>query len=68
MLHWHGERFGDMSRSSIAGMALLVGCAGVQPAYAQSTIVRIEEDWELVVTQPDESLDAPQVTVTMVPF
>jgi len=37
-------------------------------ASAQSEIVRIEEDWELVVANPDALLDAPQVTVTMVPF
>lgn len=35
---------------------------------AQSNIVRIEEDWELVVTHPDEQRDAPQVTVSMAPF
>ncbi len=37
-------------------------------AHAQSNVIRIEEDWQLHVTQPDAQLDAPQVTTTMVPF
>lgn len=39
-----------------------------QAALAQDSVVRIEEDWELQVTQPDAQLDAPQITTTMVPF
>lgn len=30
-------------------------------------IVRVEEDWELVVADPDPSVDAPQVTCTFSP-
>ncbi|GIW97396.1 MAG: hypothetical protein KatS3mg111_0729 [Pirellulaceae bacterium] len=37
------------------------------PTRAQS-IVQIEEDWELVVIQPEVQLDAPQITMTMLPF
>ncbi len=37
-------------------------------AQAQNNVVRIEEDWQLLVTQPDAPLDAPQVTTTMVPL
>lgn len=37
-------------------------------ALAQPSLVRIEEDWQLHVTQPDMQLDAPQVTTTMIPF
>lgn len=39
-----------------------------QAALAQYNVVRIEEDWQLHVTQPDAQLDAPQITTTMVPF
>ena len=31
-------------------------------------IVRVEEDWELRVVQPDPQIDAPQVTTCMLPF
>ena len=36
-------------------------------AIGQET-VRIEEDWELHVLQPDAQIDAPQIAMTMVPF
>ena len=45
----------------------LISCS-TQAASAQYNIVRIEEDWQLHVTQPDVLLDAPQVTTTMIPF
>ena len=39
------------------------------PSLSQAQqIIRIEEDWELRVVQPDEKLDAPQITTMMVPF
>ncbi len=31
-------------------------------------VVRVEEDWQLQVAHPDQELDAPQVTTTIVPF
>lgn len=34
----------------------------------QPTLDRIEEDWELVVGDPDPEIDAPQVTTSMIPF
>ena len=37
-------------------------------ADAQIVLSRIEEDWELQVTQPDVQLDAPQITTSMLPF
>ncbi len=39
-----------------------------QATLAQTQVVRVEEDWQMHVTQPDAQLDAPQVTTTMVPF
>ncbi len=49
-------------------LALSTWCQGLpsQSLLAQE-IVRIEEDWELRVTQPDLELDAPQVTMMMFP-
>lgn len=46
---------------------LLVSLA-THTASAQTNVVRIEEDWQLHVTQPDVQLDAPQLTTTMIPF
>lgn len=48
-------------------VGLLVSLA-THAAPAQTNVVRIEEDWQLHVTQPDVQLDAPQLTTTMIPF
>lgn len=40
---------------------------GMQTAIGQN-IVRIEEDWELVIREPDPSSEAPQVTCVISPF
>ncbi len=37
------------------------------PALSSETIVRVEEDWELVVGTPDPNTDAPQVTCVISP-
>lgn len=38
-------------------------------AVSQQPILdRIEEDWELVVGDPDPEIDAPQITTSMIPF
>lgn len=47
---------------------VLVGLLAAGTARAQSGVMRIEEDWELEITQPDTQLDAPQVLVTVSPF
>ncbi len=36
--------------------------------FGQATILRVEEDWELLVEQPDQQLDAPQITTTLMPL
>lgn len=48
-------------------VGLLVSLAA-HTAPAQISVVRVEEDWQLHVTQPEMQLDAPQVTTTMIPF
>lgn len=35
---------------------------------ADVEVVQIQEDWELQIAEPDEKIDAPQVTTTMIPF
>ncbi|MGN6547817.1 MAG: hypothetical protein ACTHK7_22405 [Aureliella sp.] len=47
---------------------LLVGLLAASTVSAQTNVMRIEEDWELEITQPDTKLDAPQVLVTVSPF
>lgn len=51
---------------------VVVGLLGVAPwstatAQEPDAIVRVEEDWELVLGNPDPSVDAPQITCTMSP-
>src|SRR5262249_30687112 len=51
------------------GLSLGVVCALLSLASAQAAdIIRIEEDWELVVADPDPSTFAPQVTSTISPL
>jgi len=47
-------------------LVLLFAVAWVAVAPAQ-TIVRVEEDWEMVVGEPDPTADAPQVTCVISP-
>jgi hypothetical protein len=64
--HRHAARrvvtLGRMSPALLAAVALLCG----QTAHSQE-ITKIEEDWELVVSQPDPQTFAPQVTTTISP-
>lgn len=53
--------------SSFFCVTALLCCAQPQ-AWADQTVLRIEEDWELHIQTPDEHLNAPQVTTTMKPF
>ncbi len=48
--------------------ALLLGCTGVGWAQSGATVVRVEEDWELVVGTPDSETDAPQVSCAISPL
>lgn len=65
------ERCGRMG--SIVGirLALCVSFLGLLPTAAlpaQVAVMRIEEDWELELIQPDARLDAPQVLVVLNPL
>ena len=44
---------------ALAGMALMLL---PKVTFADVTIVQVEEDWELVVQEPDSDTTAPQVT------
>lgn len=49
----------------VAALAWLASSASV---WAQSgNVVKVEEDWELVLTEPDSATVAPQITCTMSP-
>jgi hypothetical protein len=48
-------------------MLFLLAWASMAWAQAGPTIVRVEEDWELVVGTPDPDTDAPQVTCAISP-
>jgi len=45
--------------------AILAGCS--EAAAQEPTVVRVEEDWELVVGDPDPTADAPQVICVISP-
>ena len=46
---------------------LVVALGGIASADPDQSIVRVEEDWELVVGSPDASSDAPQITCVISP-
>src|SRR5687767_2028326 len=53
--------------TSTGRFAFLALCliAGVSPAQ---DLVRVEEDWELVIAEPDANSAGPQIACTMSPF
>jgi hypothetical protein len=54
-------RFGGLLALVVLGLA-------ANAAWGQSpTVVRVEEDWEMVVAMPDMASDAPQVTCMISP-
>jgi hypothetical protein len=53
---------------SLQPFVCFLGLVSGAVALAQAPLVKIEEDWELSVLQPNEQLDAPQLTTTMLPF
>jgi len=56
-------------RCFLGSLAILLILAWASVAWAQSepTIVRVEEDWELVIGTPDPDTDAPQVSCAISP-
>lgn len=67
------SRWGDERRwrERLAGIVLtwmaVVNLAPVVEAQEQAAVTRVEEDWELVVAQPDPDTTAPQVTCVISP-
>ena len=49
-------------------MAVGLICVAAAPASAAQPIVRVEEDWELVVGEPDLTTNGPQVTTVITPL
>lgn len=66
--HWARLRAGrSLMRVSLA---LVLAAWAVTSASAQQApvVVQVEEDWELVVRDPDAGITAPQVTTTISPY
>jgi hypothetical protein len=67
------SRWGDERRwrERVAGLVLswmaVMNIAAAVNAQEQAAIVRVEEDWELVVGEPDPEATAPQVTCVISP-
>lgn len=58
-----------LSHLAIAVVAVTSSVVGASPALAQTSpqVVQVEEDWELVIQNPDSGNVAPQVTCTISP-
>jgi hypothetical protein len=52
----------------LSTILIVLFCADCAFAQETPTIVRVEEDWELVVATPDANSTAPQVTCAIYPF
>ena len=56
------------STNVVMGWLLFIGLAGLPVcAASEPSIYRIEEDWELVVNEPDAASNSPQVTFSTYP-
>jgi hypothetical protein len=56
-------------RIAMAGLACeCLAPVEANPPAATDDVIRIDEDWELVITEPDAGLAAPQVQTVMSPF
>ncbi|HEY2838067.1 MAG TPA: hypothetical protein VGJ26_02890 [Pirellulales bacterium] len=51
----------------LAAVGIATWAGGLQVARADD-VVRVEEDWELVIGQPDQATDAPQLTCVISPI
>jgi hypothetical protein len=54
-------------RALLAALVVVL-CATATPADSPSNVVRVEQDWELVVGMPDPVQAAPQVVCVIAPF
>jgi len=55
------------NRVCIGGICLALLALPVPCAAQQATIIKIEEDWQMVVHQPDPATNSPQVTFFVSP-
>ena len=56
-----------MKSSCLASWSFLFLIGVLTPCAHGQTVLRIEEDWELQVTQPDSQIDAPQIATMLFP-
>ena len=67
-LLWGGTRAVVTPLGALAMLALVFGPLSPQAAASDgSDVVRVEEDWELAIGEPDETTNAPQVTCVTSP-
>lgn len=63
------HRFGILGGMvALAALAAVATDEGVQAQGGATDVFRIEEDWQLVVGDPDSLVDGPQVTCTISPL
>jgi hypothetical protein len=63
------HRFGLLSAIfAVAGVAALISAEGLWAQSSGPDVYRIEEDWQLVVNDPDFDENGPQVTCTISPL
>lgn len=67
-LAYASDRYSSTVRWLFGGAALACVLIISMPVYAESPIVEIEEDWELVVLTPDANSVGPQVVCTFAPL
>lgn len=62
-------RFRFTQRQRLSWRAILWAClaAAVPSAATAADVMRVEEDWQLVVNQPDANLNGPQLTCVIAP-
>jgi len=49
-------------------LLIVAACSSVAVAQTSPTVVRVEEDWELVIETPDPGSDGPQITCAISPL
>lgn len=54
--------------AALAGLACVAGAIGAPDRAWGADIARVEEDWQLIVNQPDADLNGPQVTCVISPL
>ena len=55
-------------KTFVLGPVIVLAFLATQALSADSPIIRVEEDWELVVATPDANNDGPQLSTAMAPL